>query len=141
MTRAERMTAAELDAAGIPAGEIVWADKVFIGAVEIGIAGQWATSPKRLSLLLSHSTHPLALPTLVIRLLTADPVVYINAPDAARQDYCRRGGGLLVADLRLLGPVYAVTRQRCPFWPGARDPDNFPDGDLQWKSRATPSRS
>ncbi len=139
MRTARDLSAAEALSFGLPSDQLEWAHEVKFGNGVIGVAGRWRNRALPLALLISNASHPLALPQLVIHLLEADPVIYINAPDARWQAYCRRGAGVLIADSRSLGPIFAVTRQRCPFWPGARDPDPYPDERLIWKSRAVPS--
>lgn len=139
MRKARDLTAAEVLSFGLPSDQLEWAHQVQFAGSVIGVAGRWRNRSLPLALLISNFSHPLALPQLVIHLLEADPVIYINAPDERWRAYCQRGAGILIADSRSLGPIFAVTRQRCPFWPGARDPDSYPDERLLWKSRATPS--
>jgi hypothetical protein len=133
-----RMDAESLAARGVNADEVVWADALHIDGVFAGIAGFWASGLTRLALISSAGNHAMTLPALVNRLLEAENIIYVTAADPEWADYCRRAAGLCVAEHPVVGPIFALTRQRCPWWPGPRDPDFFPDGELQWKSRARP---
>jgi hypothetical protein len=132
-----RLSAPEIELTGLATSDVRWIDEVSVGRVVAGLAGFWA-GREPLALIRSSGAHPLSLPTLVVHLLEFEPLIYVTAPEPDRVDYCRRAGGVLVAQMRHWGPVFALTRQRVPWWKGARDPDNLPvpDGDSRWIPRA-----
>lgn len=138
MSRAVRLDEAGLGRHGLLPDQVHWVDEVWIGAVCVGIAGVWASGRVRLALIRSLRTHPLGLPVLVSHLLAHEPVIYVTAGDPDWQDYCERAGGVPLVRYTTLGMVYGISRQRCTWWSGTREPDNLPvpDGDTRWIPRA-----
>lgn len=134
---ARRLTDAELTAEGIRPVDVWWVDAVTIGRIDVGLAGFWRAGRAKIALVRSNGAHALALPALVRHLLTAEPVIYITATDPTWRDYCIRAGGVFMGSRRTNGDVYALSRQRCPWWSGVRDPDNLPalDAAAKWVRR------
>ncbi len=138
MSRSVRLDAAGLSGYDLMPDQVAWADEVWIGPVCIGLAGAWASGRVPLALIRSFRAHALGLPVLVNHLLGVDPVIYVSTGESVWLDYCVRAGGVPMARFPTLGVIYAISRQRCTWWKGARDPDNLPvpDGDSRWIPRA-----
>lgn len=114
---ARRLNVPQMSALGISPDQLTWVDEVSIGQMAVGVVGIWAVGLP-LAMIQSYGNHPLALPSLVVRLLQEEPFIYATAEDAERAEYCERAGGVRVGGLRRLGSIYEITRARLPWWPG-----------------------